>query len=349
MANKDGHDGVIRSTTAGGGRGKNLMWNEEETMALVRAAAAASTDPTVGSSMSAAEHGRRIRAIFIKDNGRPNEACTLEKSGCRFDRRRWDGRSADGCRKFWDKIRAECTRFKACYDRVIAMKLTGNPDDDALLRCGELLYSDGSNSISHLYDCVRNPHYHVSKPFKYKMPFQFLNAQTTMLQACGVGKEVEPERPMGTKAAKAKKEEERKDANKGQGAKVNENSVADSMHRIETLLRNSVSEKALQAKQKLALQQERLDWEMAMKLLSSTSVIAQEEKDAIERLMRKRLLKRLERHDSEPQSAKKSKLSAVESTPHVIFSDSSEKASAETLLELSTGNNFHESTEARRA
>ncbi|KAI0567427.1 hypothetical protein FGB62_2g515 [Gracilaria domingensis] len=170
-----------------------------------------------------------------------------------------------------------------------------------------------------------------------------------MLQACGVVEELELERLIETKAAKAKKEEEKKRASKCQDAKLNENSVAESLHRIETLLRNSVPGKAVLAKQKLTLQQEGLDWEMNVRLLSSTSVMSQDEKDRIERLMRNRLLERLERHDNAPQSAKKSKLSAVESNAHVLSSESSKKASAKTLLELSTGNHCQESNGARLA
>ncbi|KAI0560703.1 hypothetical protein FGB62_103g012 [Gracilaria domingensis] len=142
-------------------KGRGPAWNEDETTELVRAAAAASNDPATGSGISAAEHGRHIRALFIKRKCKPERACTLRKTGCELDCRRLGGRSTDGCQKQWDKIRAECTKYKSCYDRVrvIAMRLTGNPEDQDIARCASLLFSDGGNSISHLYDCVPNPKY----------------------------------------------------------------------------------------------------------------------------------------------------------------------------------------------
>ena len=136
--------------------------------------------------MSAAELARRIRIRFVKDKCRPIHACTLQKTGCNLDSRRWDGRSSEGCKKFWERIRADCTRFKGCHDRVLALKLTGNPSDADIMRCADFIFSEGSTAMSHLYDCVRNEHYHIAHPLKYKEAYSFLLANTTLLNAADI-------------------------------------------------------------------------------------------------------------------------------------------------------------------
>ncbi|PXF42116.1 hypothetical protein BWQ96_08148 [Gracilariopsis chorda] len=319
-------------------RGKNLTWDEKETQALVRAAAAVCTDPAVGSSMSGAELGRRIRSVFIKDNGRPQHACSLRRTGCELDQRRWDGRSADGCRKYWDRIRAECTRFKACYDRVIAMNLTGNVGPEDLIRCAALIYSDGSNSVSHLYDCVRNPNYHIAKRFKFKTSFTFLNENTILLQANGIDEvkksgDVLLERPMGRKKAKKLKE------GKVDGARSGQDGFADSIRRIESILSDSVREKALMAKEKVALQREKLDWEMASKLLASESGVSLEEKREIRSLLKCRLLRRLAcggENNTHPNKKRRMSLEEHEEMHTVQAKVSGNNQTAEALLQLST-------------
>lgn len=79
----------------------------------------------------------------------------------------------------------EATKFKAARDRVTAMELTGNPDDDATDRCAQLIYSEGIRVVSHLYYCVRNPDYHIKKPFPFVAAYSFLSSKTTLLNAVG--------------------------------------------------------------------------------------------------------------------------------------------------------------------
>ncbi|KAI0560556.1 hypothetical protein FGB62_110g03 [Gracilaria domingensis] len=286
-----------------------IAWDREETMALVRAAATASTDLSIGSGMSAAEHGPRIRAIFIKDKARPRDAYRLLKTGCSLDSRRWYERSSDGCRKTCDKIRAECTRYKSCYDRVISMTLAGNPGDEEFLRCPDLLYSDGSQSVSHLYDCASNQHYHIQKPFKFKAPFTFLNTRTTMLQA---GKE---------KSGKTEGDGEEGDAH--------------TMKRIKELLENSVKEKASVARENIALQREKLEWEMTLKVLGAGCLVSEEEKAKIQRLMRTRLLHRLENAEADTYTTKKARIEyPCVNIPTDLSNNNSDTAL--TLLQLSS-------------
>ncbi|KAI0562936.1 hypothetical protein FGB62_49g217 [Gracilaria domingensis] len=176
------------------GKGRNIVWNIREMMALVQAATAASTDPGVCS-------GLREHAL------------------CRGPGVNW--------------IVLTGTRFKACYDRLIAMKLTRNPGDNGLFHCADLLYSDGSKSLSHIYDCIRSPNYHIAKSFKIRETFTFLNGHTTVLQASGVEqaekrRDVKPQGPIGTKAAKVKREMERKGR-----ALTGEVGVAQTINRIE--------------------------------------------------------------------------------------------------------------------
>ena len=76
-------------------------------MALVTAAAAVYHDPSVGSRMSSAELGRRTKTEFVQYKSRPVDACSLNRSGCSLDNRRWNGRSAEGCRKYYERVRSE--------------------------------------------------------------------------------------------------------------------------------------------------------------------------------------------------------------------------------------------------
>ena len=80
--------------------GKSLSWLEDELLALSKSAAVVLLDPTVGSQMSKAEMGSRLRSHFIESSLRPSKAYT-DKNGGELDTRRWDGRSADACRKIW--------------------------------------------------------------------------------------------------------------------------------------------------------------------------------------------------------------------------------------------------------
>eukprot|EP00737_Agarophyton_chilense_P006048 gb/GEZJ01010709.1/.p2 GENE.gb/GEZJ01010709.1/~~gb/GEZJ01010709.1/.p2 ORF type:complete len:131 (-),score=3.50 gb/GEZJ01010709.1/:101-493(-) len=86
-------NGTATATSSPAEKGKNMQWNETETLALVCAAFTVSTDPEVGSIMSGAEHGRRIRVVFIKDSGNPGISRILPRTGCKLEKRRWEGRS----------------------------------------------------------------------------------------------------------------------------------------------------------------------------------------------------------------------------------------------------------------
>ncbi|PXF40874.1 hypothetical protein BWQ96_09419 [Gracilariopsis chorda] len=170
--------------------------------------------------MSAAQLSRRIRSTFIKDRERPAHACSFGNKGGPMDARRWDGRPAEACLKQWVKVRREATKFKDARDRVPAMELTGNPDDDVLDHCAQLIYSEGGRVVSHLYDCIRHPDYYIKKPFPFFAAYQLLSSKNTLLDAVGAtkedseGKDEREEsvkvkkknaRPLGVKAAKKQK------------------------------------------------------------------------------------------------------------------------------------------------
>ncbi|CAN8074479.1 unnamed protein product [Agarophyton chilense] len=104
---------------------------------------------------------------------------------------------------------------------------------------------------------------------------------------------------MGTKRAK-KLKEETISAKKLHLDKENskDERMSATVERIECILTESVREKAKVAKEKIELQRERLDMEMAGKLMTATSGVTEMEKDEIQRLIKSRLVKRLGQKDS---------------------------------------------------
>lgn len=280
------------------GKGKGLSWEERENIALARSAAAVCSDPATGSGMTSAEMGRRIRSHLLNDKARPDDACTTRDKGL-LDSRRWDGRSAAACHKQWDNLRRECTRFKGSLQRVKNMQLTGNPTDDDLFRCASLLFSDGSKAVSHLYDCIRNPDYHISKPFKHAKTFLFLDSHSTLLDAGGIMEEdrKRASRPIGTKKAKEMKSE-------GGSTKMQDpgTSAADGVRRIEKMLAESSASKLTLSAKKLQFQRERMEWEMAKTLIGPGSNASSEERDMLSTLLRKRLIASLSTGCSEVQT-----------------------------------------------
>lgn len=109
--------------------------------------------------------------------------------------------------KQWARVRRECSKFKSVRDRISAMQLTGNPSDDDLDRYAQLVFSEGGTVTSHLYDCIRNPHYIISKPFPFVDAYKHLDLHTTLLVANEGNKEEgeKAERPDGVKASKKNK------------------------------------------------------------------------------------------------------------------------------------------------
>lgn len=277
------------------GKGKGLSWEDLENIALARSAAAVSSDPATGSGMTSAEMGRRIRSHFLNDKSRPTDACSTRDKGP-LDSRRWDGRSAAACHKQWDNLRRECTKFKGCMQRVKNMKLTGNPTEEDLFRCASLLFSDGGKSVSHLYDCIRNPAYHISKPFKHEGTFYFLDTHSSLLDASGVIEDdiKRASRPMGTKKAKEVKAE-------GHGTQKRDprTSAVDGVRRIEKLLAETSASKLNLSAKKLQFQRERMEWEMAKTLIGPGSNASSEERHMLSTLLRKRLISSLSTVDSE--------------------------------------------------
>ena len=156
--------------------------------------------------MTIMQLARNLRAAFIKDNDKPNNACTLAKHGGPLDERRWDGRSHEACQKQWLKIRRECTNYKGCLDRIKSMELTSNPDGSALERCAELVYSEGGSGTSHLYDVIRKLDYFIRKPFPFMQCFRYLDSKKTLLHAADVIKGMtgaeKKARPVGVKQLK---------------------------------------------------------------------------------------------------------------------------------------------------
>ena len=276
--------------------GKSIAWSDEELLVLAKSAAQVCLDPAVGAQMSKAEMGRRIRSVIIKHELRPDDACTTRDSGD-LDVRRWDGRSSDACRKMWMTVRADCTKYYSARKKVDAIELTGNPTDEDMERCYQLVYYKGSEAMSHLYDCVRNKKYFVGKHFKFVTPFKFLESNTQLIQGEGMQGEVvdgdgvmkRTERPRGNKKAK----EEREHAEKGKKKTTVEEGIYDvagCMKKIhESMEQKNVVKRAVESR-RIDLESERFWWDKAEKMFGTGSSAPSEERAIAERLMRKRVL-----------------------------------------------------------
>lgn len=107
--------------------GKGLEWSDIENLSLSKASFIACTNPINGANMSASTLGRRIRAEFIKDTEKPENALGDGRNSRNLDERRWDGRSADARFQQWQKIKRECTKFHSCMKRISSMELIGSP------------------------------------------------------------------------------------------------------------------------------------------------------------------------------------------------------------------------------
>lgn len=147
------------------GAGKGFSWNEDEQLALSRAAAIACADPAIGSQMSHTQLGGKIISCFSKEMARPLDDCTASKDWGDQDGRRWDGRSADECLKMWTRIKREYIKFKKIWERILQLSLTGDPTDTEINRCASLEFSEGKQMKIHLYDCINNETLRHQKAF----------------------------------------------------------------------------------------------------------------------------------------------------------------------------------------
>jgi hypothetical protein len=134
--------------------------------------------------MRQAELGRRLRAEFLRDPGRPPDSGTQTGTGGDLDIRRWEGRLAGACLKQYQKIKADCCGFYAASKRIEAMELTGSPGEEQLSRCALAIYNCGSKLISHVYDIINNPNYIIGKEFPYQLCYDWLRRYTSLLE-CG--------------------------------------------------------------------------------------------------------------------------------------------------------------------
>jgi hypothetical protein len=163
-------------------RGKSISWNDDENLAVCRAAVAAGSDAIIGNGMSRAEFGRRIFAAILRDPLVPANEGSGVRSGGALDPRRWSGRSAVGAQKQFLKIKAACLSYHACVKRVRSMSLTGAPTENDLMRCALGLYNK-SLKISEVYNCIRTPGngYDVGNDFPFSNCYSYLATHTQYL------------------------------------------------------------------------------------------------------------------------------------------------------------------------
>jgi hypothetical protein len=170
-----------------GSAGKGLGWNQEELLAVARAAPVVLQSPTIGANQNATELGRRIFAEFLRDECCPNVAECTRSDKSNLDSRRWHGRSALATLQCWTKrIKAPCVRLHAVYRRIQIAELTGGPySDESMHRLATAIFNskDGESSqlFSHAYDIIRNEHYVIGPPFPVPSAYEFLAKKTNLL------------------------------------------------------------------------------------------------------------------------------------------------------------------------
>lgn len=221
------------------------------------------------------------------------------------------------------------------------MKLTGNPDEDALERCAKSVYSEGGTATSHLYDVIRNPNYLIRKPFGFIDAFRFLNRKKTLLRAADVIDALKEEekkvRPIGIKTAKRQKAEEnaRKQLGIG-GLQQSASEMASSVKRIEEAMLASQTAKNKLAEMKVSLEKRRLDWEMSHELYGPGSDATQEERAQFSRLMRKLLLHSLEEDIETPQNSEIGEVNSCDTVRDCSGSNDKKALSPSNCLSMTT-------------
>ena len=156
--------------------GKGLGWNDSELLSLAQAAPQVCQDPAVGSQMTRKDMGERLRKKLVENTLRPSDACTMEGSKDHRDNRRWDGRSGDACYRKWISMRADCTTLNQIKRRIIALKMTGNFDNEDYMRMALVEFSVGKQVLGSLYDIGNNKEYSFNNKFEFQSSFSYLPA-----------------------------------------------------------------------------------------------------------------------------------------------------------------------------
>lgn len=152
----------------------------------------------VRACMKQVTYFNKIKAEFVKDNGKPENAYTGGKDGGQLDERRWNEITADSCLKKWNKVKSACTSYHNCVKRVEAIHLTGSPTSADVKRCTVVLYNDGCAVQSHFYGIIRNPKYWIGKAFPYDACYEFFSKNTPILECDGVPKSDNDDDDKGT-------------------------------------------------------------------------------------------------------------------------------------------------------
>jgi hypothetical protein len=78
----------------------------------------------------------------------------------------WYGRSGREFLEQWRRIHKACARLQSCYLQVVEQRLTGDIEDDQLLRIALARYNK-SVDPSNVYDVLRNKKYPVGAKFTF--------------------------------------------------------------------------------------------------------------------------------------------------------------------------------------
>jgi len=289
------------TTTPRKATGRGIGWNQDECLAVARAGDYALNRPAVGASMRREEMGEAIRDCFIQDSRKPASAGQGGRHGGPTDERRWEGRSPVACLERFEIIRKECQKYNEWYKFVVGWNLTGLPnEDESKIRITTGLYNKKLPGKSVAYDVANNPNYDVGKDFAYLECWRWFLEFTSQLDVAGdrvdtdlnqltpLAEEGRVERPEGVKSAKRR----------GRKRKETEGDLESKMEAsvealAETVKSSSAKRDAILQRQ-LQLDQERFDWEKAMKLFGEGSGAPQNESDRVLRLLRAKELRKLE-------------------------------------------------------
>jgi hypothetical protein len=116
----------------------------------------------------------------------PNAVDVRTMDGGNLDARRWDGRSLLARSRTWRKLKAECVAYHSVLMRLKALKPTGNPSQEDIVRVASSMLN-GKVIISEVLAAIENKQFVVDKLFQHLPVYDYLLRQHSTMPLLETG------------------------------------------------------------------------------------------------------------------------------------------------------------------